>query len=162
MKRNNLILGFVICALLLVGIGFAELTATLVFSDTVTSTPSENFDVVFVDGTGYSVDAQDAHNASIDLQEIASHKGFVKQGDKVTIQLTVKNMSPDYSAKLTSVTATPENDTYFSITATPDETLGTTFTDTTTITVVIELRKAALTEQSCSFTVTIKADPVNR
>ena len=92
-SRNVLILIISLACLLAVGVGFAALTRNLNVSGTITVTP--NFDVRFIEGTGYSVSTTVKEDDTATIAEVSLEKNKIKQ-----IDLNIQNNSNDYIAKI--------------------------------------------------------------
>jgi len=151
MKRNNLILGFVILALLLVGIGFAGLTGTLTIDGKVKTTEAA-MDVIFVDFSaddGYTPEeGATPHKATIDEFSLK------EKNDSKTITFKVKNTSKDYKARLTAHTQQISGaNGYFSIVV-QDGPIEVLPGDFATFTVTITLLKASTEVQTGTIAVT--------
>jgi len=162
MKRNNLILGFVICALLLVGIGFALTSTPLVLSGKLKSQPSaRDFDVVLVEGDYYTIETtSNGHQATFDVDEIANLLG--KAGDSVEITIQVQNMSEVFDAKVErrNIKVTNSNSENFDVQVVT-EYLYLCFQETGEITVRITLLKSVVETLTSDITVTITPEAVN-
>ena len=120
MKRRNLILSFIVVALLLIGVGYAALTETLTIGGTIETSVAE-FDVIFsqVKKGDATVDGAITNNGhTITL----NHEGLTNAGDSVVFTVTVKNNSEQFDARLGDLTLTIDDaiadKNYFSIEST--------------------------------------------
>lgn len=176
MDNKKKVIGIVvIVAILAIGIGYAAIsTIPLKISGTAgATTKQENF-VVRFEGTptaekGENVDATATANASItdDLNAKLEVAGLTAKGDTVTAKYTIKNASPDLTAKLTVNDPVVENTTYFKATKkvtglAEDNTMELIKDGTAVVELTVELIKTPVTDETIETTVTmsINADPV--
>ena len=162
-KTNKIIIGIVLVAILLLGIGYAAIqNVTLNISGTVAADPSQsNFKVCFVidpeptvsDSTYVTAGVTDDINATINVS------GLTTKGQIVSATYTVQNTSTDLSADL-SVATTNSNTEYFTISSELADT-SLKAGETTTVTVTVELTKTPISESVSSIVgVQLTAVPV--
>ena len=158
-NRKNLIIAFVIAALLVIGVGYAAIAdiALNVGGSATVQTDESNFSVVLSSESDGVVISNNDHTATI-----TAGSTLVKAGDQETFVITVENASPELSAKLhTYVESEVSTNDYFTVTITniaEDTVLAAN--GTTTITVVVTLKKAVTDTQTCTFSCSVKATAV--
>lgn len=153
MKKRNSMKAGIIVAVLLLAVGFAAVTTTLVINGTINIVPdTENFEkeVVFatasVDETSATagstaVIAEDGKSITLTTHELKSIN------ETVTLTYTVENGSA-YDAKFNAMTCTSDSAAYnVYVTATPANVLETTYTASAPL---------AAGQTSVSDTVTVK------
>ena len=116
MKRRNLILGFVIVALLLIGVGYAALSDSLSIKAVANAAPSDDdFNVNFIADDP----ANPAVNITDDLATVTVSLSTAQPS--TTVELTVKNESEkqDLIANLGAISVGEKsgNSAYFTVTA---------------------------------------------
>jgi len=114
MKRNNLILGFVICALFLVGIGFALTSGTLTATGNATAKINQDDFVVVFES---SVDASYYLNENKTVATFNVQKPINSNSPTATVHLSVINQSDELSGTLSAPTVEWENKDYFTVVA---------------------------------------------
>lgn len=149
MKRRNLILSFVIVALLLVGIGYAALSETLTITNNVSFTENQNdLNVVFVD-----TDA-----ATSGEKEITVTFTLSSADDSQDQTVIVKNLGKlGANVKVKEVTLKTGADGY--VTVTPDSAAQSGFdlavNASQTITITAALVKVPAGTASFTYTITL-------
>lgn len=161
-KRKTLILMLSLVCLLVVGIGFANLTRQLTIKGSVTANPAD-FVVEFVadqqnEPEAYTVSTADKNNDTATIKDIA----LSTVGDTKTVFLTLANKSEHYNAIIDEITVAELEDGSGLV-------LGTDVTVTIThdgridaegemsIQVVFKLIKSQVETKTASFTVTFDA-----
>ncbi len=161
-NRRIAIISFVLVAILLLGIGFAQLTDVLTIGGTA-GVDADNSQEVF-DGDVYfsnavaniervtaSIDATDKDVATMTVKD-----NVLKEvGDEAIATFTVKSES-DLPVYLTP-SVTNSNPEYFNVYTTWDTTKTLQPGQTVDITVTVKLAKTAVADQAATFTVTIDA-----
>ena len=159
MNNKKKVIGIVVLvAILAIGIGYAAITTIpLKISGTAGATTKQGNFVVRFEGTptvtkGENLDASVTATATLTDDTNAKFEvaGLTAKGDKVTARYTIKNASPDLTAKLT-VTGSAENNT---MELAKDATVEVELT--------VELIKTPVTDDPVATTVnmSINADPV--
>lgn len=171
-NRRNIVVAFLLCACLIVGVGFAALTDEL----TITGSASVGYDeaekaydadIYFLSGDIVSSsnqatdDYKDTYTVVEKEDEASFTVGTLKaKGDSVTFKFTIKNDSEDVITNLT-VRVTNTNETYFLVT--PSFTTETIEANgEKDILVTVELIKTPILSEgqdpiTGSFTITIEA-----
>lgn len=169
MKRRNLILSFVIVALMLIGVGFAVASQTLTIEGDMDALPVDaDFKVVFVNDTKdpatYTVDNVDAHKASVSVDlSSANHTGKAA----VSVTLNIENQSEYLDAELSNVVVTNEgpNAKYFNVTAALDGAVDGAVTvnagGKATITLTFYIAVLPESDKNATFTVEFTATPLD-
>ena len=182
MNNKKKVIGIVVLvAILAIGIGYAAITTIpLKISGTAGATTKQGNFVVRFEGTptvtkGENLDASVTATATLTDDtnakfEVAGFTVFVKDaviGDKVTAKYTIKNASPDLTAKLTVNDPVVENTTYFKATKTvtglaENNTMELAKDATVEVELTVELIKTPVTDDPVATTVnmSINADPV--
>ena len=159
MKKRSAI----IIAIILMSIGFAAVSTTLVINGNAkVSENNEDFDVYFSKARLDSVDVYKSV-VSEDRKTITfSTNNLSMMGDKSTLTYEVTNNSNNYDAKVT-VTCTPESNKYTSITNTLDiEDNIIPARNTAKGRVTITLNKTALEETEEEYTCKLEVNAVER
>ena len=161
-NRRIAIISFVLVAILLLGIGFAQLTDVLTISGGATVTKDNSQDafdgdvyfsnvVANVSRVDASIDATDKDVATMNVLG-----GVLKEvGDEAIATFTVKSES-DLPVYLTP-SVVNSNAEYFNVYTTWDTTKTLQPGQTVDITVTVKLAKTAVADQSTTFTVTLNA-----
>ena len=182
-NRRTIITVFLLCACLVIGMGYANITRTLKFDGKATAAKNEaDFDVRFTNvtteftchaeplTTAYNVviSESDATRRTIDVNLGESLKVV---GDYAEITATVQNFSHSYTADLQmpSVVMTA-NGEYFEVTVVNKDTFAATDlavahseggADTTTITIKVELVKLPTDTDSIASACTVSFNEVS-
>lgn len=161
-NRRIAIISFVLVAILLLGIGFAQLTDVLTIGGSA-NIDADNSQEVF-DGDVYfsnavanvervtaSIDATDKDKATMTVKDYV----LKEVGDEAIATFTVKSESdlPVYLKPSVS----NDNATYFNVYTTWDTTKTLEPGQTVDITVTVKLIKTAVADQQMKFTVTLDA-----
>ena len=163
-KTKKIVTVFVVVAILLVGVGYAAIAnITLNISGSASANPDDaNFSVKFdktvtpthenSKGSVVATIGEDDKTAKITVT------GLTAKNDTVSATYTVKNYSPDLTAKL-SATVEQSNSGYFEVTPTI-ETQTLTAGKSTTIKVTVKLLKTPVTQdEENNITVKLTAAP---
>lgn len=163
MRNKKMFIGIVLLiVILLVGIGYAEITGTtLKISGKATASPNaDNFVVKFTDTTSTGGKGTTTATKTDDTTASITVTGLTAKGDIATATYTVSNESADLSADLSAEVAKNTNSQYFKVTpefAKTNIAKGTT----TTVTVTVELIKTPIdADVSSDIEVTLTASPV--
>ena len=160
-KTSKIILGVIIVAILLIGVGYAAIqNVTLSINGTATADPSQsNFKVKFSgepivsDKDKVTAAITNDTNATMNVSELTA------KGDTVTATYTIQNASSDLASNLT-VTTTNSNTEYFTIDKKLEK-ASLVAGEATTLTVTVQLIKTPISEQvSSTIGVQITAAPV--
>ncbi len=151
-KTKGSIAILIIVAILILGIGYAAMTANLEISGTASvGVDDANFKVIYTD-----VNIGDATVASKTVNPTVTSKinekdatkaeisvsGFTSINDEVTITYTIANQSEDLNATLEATpTVTNDNEEYFQVTSSVAATSLAAKTGTTTQTVTVRCAK---------------------
>ncbi len=167
-NRRTVIVAFLLVAVLTIGVGFANLTDTLIASGSTgvnVDDAKEVFDgdVYFsktvmnaATGTATIKDGEGANDKG-DIVEIEIEDGFLKEvGDQAVITLTVKSES-DLAITMALPTITNSNPTYFSVTTTWLTEQQIAPKGTLDITITVELTKTPTTDQDMNFEIELGA-----
>lgn len=163
MKKNRFIFGFIVCALICIGVGFAALTDTLSIGGTLSTTDAS----ASLQITNVTSSDSDANLGSTGSNTITlSSSKFKVAGDEVTFTLTVTNKSDkDLDVKVTSAsTVTNSNPTYFSVTysgVAVDDIIDAN-NGTKTVTITCQLLKTPVETQTANFSFTIAGTAVEK
>lgn len=176
MNNKKKVIGIVVLvAILAIGIGYAAITTILLkISGTAGATTKQGNFVVRFEGTptvtkGENLDASVTATATLTDDTNAKFEvaGLTAKGDKVTAKYTIKNTSPDLTAKLTVNDPVVENTTYFKATKTvtglaENNTMELAKDATVEVELTVELIKTPVTDDPVATTVnmSINADPV--
>lgn len=176
MNNKKKVIGIVVLvAILAIGIGYAAITTIpLKISGTAGATTKQGNFVVRFEGTptvtkGENLDASVTATATLTDDKNAKFEvaGLTAKGDKVTAKYTIKNASPDLTAKLTVNDPVVENTTYFKATKTvtglaENNTMELAKDATVEVELTVELIKTPVTDDPVATTVnmSINADPV--
>ena len=156
-NRRIAIISFVLVAILLLGIGFAQLTDVLTIGGSDNSQEVFDGDVYFsnavanVERVTASIDATDKDKATMTVKDYV----LKEVGDEAIATFTVKSESdlPVYLKPSVS----NDNATYFNVYTTWDTTKTLEPGQTVDITVTVKLIKTAVADQQMKFTVTLDA-----
>ncbi len=162
-KTRKIIIGVVIAAILIIGIGYAALkNITLNVSGSATANPDDSNFTVKLTGTPTVSDATIVTDAKVtdNLNATFTVAGLTAKGETATITYTIENASADLSANLSAEVTENTNSTYFKVTPTlAKESIaqGTS----TTVTVEVELLKTPVSQDETStIKLAITAEPV--
>lgn len=180
-NRKRVVVAFLLVAVLCLGIGYAALTDTLTIGGTFgIQVDNENNpgaasewdeDIYFSAVTKINCSNVGASTVAKEYTpQISSDKDTITatiptgalfvENDTVTFTATVKNDNPYYAAKLTGITTTCDQETYFDVTT--DLTEGTTVAEdggTKAIVVTIKVKQTPPdTLDNVSFSITFKAE----
>ena len=161
-KTNKIIVGVIIAAVLLLGIGYAAINnITLNIRGQLEAQPNdENFKVKFDSVENVSDDKVTAEITN-EKKAIFNVTGLDTAGQEVYATYVVKNESEDLSAKI-DINATiidNINADYFNIRANIEETLLNAG-ESTTVTVTARLEKTPINEVTANTKVTLIAQPI--
>lgn len=170
MKNKRVLMLLLVLALILfLGIGYALKTKELTITGMATATASDNNFTVRFKKTGTSYDeptglTNATATVTADNQATINVSGLTKVGETATATYAVENVSHGIDANVKAV-ATIGNTEYFKVTTegiTGEETKLTsdTSSNTTSITVKVELIKTPLEDLDSNVTVTLTATPV--
>ena len=163
MKRRNLILSFVVIALLLIGIGYAALSETLTITSTVASVEPE-INLEFTSGSAKfnNEDVADVVDITNSKAATITYEQFAVTGDKLVAELTITNNSTkDMKANLSYVPAElEEEDGYFTVAYEVSADVVAANGGEVVVTVTITLTKTSLTVQDAEFVFNIKGEIV--
>lgn len=174
MNNKKKVIGIVVLvAILAIGIGYAAITTIpLKISGTAGATTKQGNFVVKFEGTptvtkGENLDASVTATLTDDKNARFEVAGLTAKGDTVTAKYTIKNASPDLTAKLTVNDPVVENTTYFKATKTvtglaENNTMELAKDTTVEVELTVELIKTPVTDDPVETTVnmSINADPV--
>ena len=170
-KRRIVLAAFLICALFVVGVGYALTTQTLTVTGTA-STSATDIDVYFSaasiveqsPGGGASAGVLGADGAGVKSLTFTA-AGLKEKDDIVTASYTITNDS-DYPVSLAvpNITYTGNDENFFLVTTTFGESAveldakgGETCTYTFTVTVKLLKTPGSVTGEKCDFTVSVHA-----
>ncbi len=179
LKRNKMLVAFMLVAVLCMSIGFAAISDTLTASGTLglnvdaNGELNEDFneDVYFsavsdtigqtnnavTTGVSAAVDTSDNDKINITIADTT----FTAVGQTVTITATIANEAP-YAVALATPVITNANSQYFTVTGTLDANTLAATNGTTTLTIVVELDALpAATLSDAQFSVSVAATPAN-
>jgi hypothetical protein len=160
-KTSKIVLGIVIAAVLIIGVGYAAIqNITLYIDGTVTANADQANFTVKLSGTPQVSDATKVTASVVDdTHATLNVSGLTAKGESVTATYTIQNTSADLSADL-SASVTNSNNEYFKVTqeiAKSNIEKGAA----TTITVTVELIKTPITaSETSTIGVTVTAAPV--
>ena len=168
-KRKTALVAFLLSAFLGLGVGYAVVTDSLTINGDVTvKTHQENFSVIFS-----QVETQNQCTASIlDDKTVASFSTsqLKTTGDTATAVFQIKNVSPEYSAKITlqdikiSTEYIDTMNDYFTYSAKLNDGAATEVTilkdATATLTVTLTLKKTPNEEKVGKFTISLVTESV--
>ena len=162
-KTNKIIVGVIIAAVLLLGIGYAAINnITLNIRGQLEAQPNdENFKVKFDSVENVSDDKVTAEITN-EKKAIFNVTGLDTAGQEVYATYVVKNESADLSAKIDINATIDENNIYadyFNVKANIEETLLNAG-ESTTVTVTARLEKTPINEIAVEIAVTLIAQPV--
>lgn len=169
-KKNKVIIGVILVAILLMGIGYAALgNETLTINGTASATANQNNFQVYFTGAN-TVENPDAQVTATVTAKTKTAKvditGLTTVGDSAYAILEIENGSVDINASSVEVTAEGKDTDYFDISAVMCDNSGATITDysvapgaKTYVKVTAELKKNATTEISTDIAVTVTAVP---
>ena len=165
-KKKSFVALALVCAVLVLGVGYALTTIDLKVNGDITVSPDDsNIDVNFTDAkittTGTLTGKTDTADKGDGKTATLSVKTLKTVGEKVVAEYTITNNSKaGINATLTNPTATQTDDTakdYYTVTATLADTNPIAPNGTKKLTVTVELVKAPLDEVTGAFEVTFKA-----
>ena len=160
-KTAKIILGIVVLALLIIGVGYAAIeNITLYIEGTAKATADQANFTVKLSGTPQVSDASKVIAAVVDdTHATLNVTGLTAKGDSVTATYTIQNTSADLSANL-SADISNSNTEFFNVTQTiAKKTIEKGAA--TTITVTVELIKTPITQnENSTIGVTVVAEPV--
>lgn len=175
-KQNRVILGVILIAILLMGIGYALGATELTISGTAKASENqENFKVYFT-GANTKIDPVQSENENIkvtvgDITKGATEatvdvEGLTTKNETASVILEIENGSDDIDASSIDVTAATADTAYFDVEAIMCDASGAAITNyevkskaKTYVKVSVKLLKNPTQEVSTDITVTIKADP---
>lgn len=165
-KKKSFVALALVCAVLVLGVGYALTTIDLKVNGDITVSPDDsNFDVNFTDakittngtltGKTDTADKGDGKTATLSVKTLKT------VGEKVVAEYTITNNSKaGINATLSNPTATQTDDAakdYYTVTATLADANPIAPNGTKKLTVTVELVKAPLEEVTGAFEVTFKA-----
>lgn len=165
-KKKSFVALALVCAVLVLGIGYALTTIDLKVNGDITVSPDDsNFDVNFtaasITTTGSLADQTDTATKGDGKTATLSVKSLKTVGEKVVAEYTITNNSKaGINAALSNPTATQTNDAakdYYTVTATLENNDAIAPNVTKKLTVTVELVKAPLDEVTGAFEVAFKA-----
>ena len=178
-NRKTIIVAFVLCAALLMGIGYAALTGHLSVTTDITLNPNnDDLNVVFLkDECAIEAGQEDLATLSLNTGEDGKDAtlkitGLHSQGDEVTANFTIKNKTDDVTAtvKLNQITnQNPDNKYEIEHTfdaagvgadATRDDTITLAAGESYTFSVTITLKNTVLEYHTHNFSINFKTDSV--
>ena len=160
-KRSSVLLIVIIAIVMVLGIGFAAITATqLNITGNTTATPDQaNFKVKFLEQTVVSEPSKVTAQVTGDTTATINVQGLTAKGDKVTATYKVKNFSADLSADI-ALSIGNNNEEYFSTTAVLGQD-SLKADEETTVVVTVELTKTPIqNDETAKITAIIEATPV--
>lgn len=160
-KTNKIIIGVILIAVMLLGIGYAAIqNITLNISGTAKADPSQsNFKVMFTGTPTVSDSSKVVAAITNDTNATINVSGLTAKGQTVTATYTVQNVSSDLSADL-SVATTNSNTEYFTLKAELAKT-SLVAGEATTLTVTVILTKTPVSETvSSTIGIQLTATPV--
>ncbi len=178
LKRNKVLVAFMLVAVLCMSIGFAAISDTLTASGTLGLNVGEdselnkdfNEDVYFsavatptttnnADASGVSADIDTNNNDQINIT--IADTTFTAVEQTVTIVATITNEAP-YAVALATPVIVNTNDQYFTVTGTLGNSTLDATNGTTTLTIVVELDALPATALTgAQFSVSVAATPAN-
>lgn len=162
-KTKKIIIGVVIIAILLIGIGYAAISnITLNIGGSAKANPSDANFSVRLTGTPTVSDQTKVTGATVtgDLSATIKVEGLTTKGEKVTATYTIENTSADLSANLSATVPENTNSEYFKVTPTLAKTQIKSH-ETTTVVVEVELLKTPVEkDETSSINVQIIAEAV--
>ena len=160
-KRSTLILIILVAVVLLIGVGFAAITATqLNITGNTTATPDQaNFKVKFLEETQVSEPSKVTAQVTGETTATINVQGLTAKGDKVTATYTVKNISADLSADI-ELAIGNSNGTYFKTTAELGKDSLVAGEETTALVTVELIRTPIEKDEVAEITAIIEATPV--
>lgn len=165
-KKKSFVALALVCAVLVLGVGYALTTIDLKVNGDITVSPDDsNFDVNFTDAKitikGTLAGQTDAATKGDGKTATLSVKSLKTVGEKVVAEYTITNNSKaGINATLSNPTATQTDDTakdYYTVTATLADANPIAPNGTKKLTVTVELVKAPLEEVTGNFTVAFNA-----
>ena len=165
-KKKSFVALALVCAVLVLGVGYALTTIDLKVNGDITVSPDDsNFDVNFTDAsittTGTLTGKTDTADKGNGKTATLSVKTLKTVGEKVVAEYTITNNSKaGINATLSNPTATQTDDTakdYYTVTAELADNAAIAPNGTKKLTVTVELVKAPLEEVTGNFTVTFNA-----
>ena len=162
-KTRKIIIGVVIAAILIIGIGYAALkNITLNVSGSASANPDDSNFNVKLTGTPTVSDKTIVTEAKVtdDLNATFKVSGLTAKGETATITYTIENASEDLSANLSAEVTENTNSTYFKVTPTFAKN-SISKGETTTVTVQVELLKTPVSiDETSTIKLAITAEPV--
>lgn len=162
-KTRKIIIGVVVAAILVIGIGYAALkNITLNISGSATANPDDSNFIVKFTGTPTVSDSTivTGSNVTGDLKASFTVAGLTAKGETATITYTIENASEDLSANLSAEVIKNTNGNYFKVTPTFAKT-SILKKETTTVTIEVELLKTPVEqEETSTIEIAITAVPV--
>ena len=165
-KKKSFVALALVCAVLVLGVGYALTTIELKVNGDITVSPDDsNFDVNFTDASittaGTLTGKTDTADKGNGKTATLSVKTLKTVGEKVVAEYTITNNSKaGINATLSNPTATQTDDDakdYYTVTATLADANPIAPNGTKKLTVTVELVKAPLEEVTGNFTVTFNA-----
>jgi hypothetical protein len=149
-KTNKIIIGVILAAVLLLGVGYAAIqNISLNITGTAKADVSQSsFVVGFAKTTQVSDPSKVTASVTNGTNAVLNVAGLTAKGDSVTATYTLQNTSPDLSANL-SIQSTNSNEEYFTV----ETEIGKTSLESgeaTTLTVTITLIKTPITDNITS------------
>ena len=138
-KTNKIIIGVILAAVLLLGVGYAAIqNISLNITGTAKADVSQSsFVVGFAKTTQVSDPSKVTASVTNGTNAVLNVAGLTAKGDSVTATYTLQNTSPDLSANL-SIQSTNSNEEYFTV-ETEIEKKSLESGEATTLTVTITL-----------------------
>ena len=152
-NRKNLIIAFVIAALLVIGVGYAAVANVTLTAGGEVHAEAKAFDVTFQTSENYEV-TENGHKATIND---AKEKTLTQTGagNAVTYTFVIQNTS-EYNAKVEVTTDATDNE-YFNYTVDCGTGEVAKLTGTLTVTVTVELLKYPVESVDHTFSVVLTA-----
>ena len=160
-KRSTVLLIAIIAVVIVLGVGFAAITATqLNITGNTTATPDQaNFKVKFLEQTVVSEPSKVTAQVTGDTTATINVQGLTAKGDKVTATYKVKNFSADLSADI-ELAIGNSNGTYFKTTAELGKDSLVAGEETTAVVTVELIRTPIEKDEVAEITAIIEATPV--
>ena len=162
-NRKNLIIAFVMAALLVIGVGYAALSSQAALT-TNASTTDANVVVLFDVSSLTDKNTEDNFAVATTADQDASTlevtvTGLKLAGDSITFTINVVDASDEgLDAKISSLTPTNSNPDYFEVVYQGLE-VGQVITETpSTLTVTVTLKTTPSAAQDATFAYTIEVD----
>lgn len=166
-KKTKIILGVVLAFAILLGIGYAAITANeLSIEGTANADGKDTAFVVKFAGAPTSTKPDGVTVTSIKAENLEAEfdvSGLTTKGQTVTVTYAVENASSDnLDAILTQKSLTNSNEDYFTVTSNLTTNTGVAINngDSTNVTITITLRKTPVNSVTTTIALGLEAKPV--